>query len=136
MGRVREDILPKLGVEGDVFVAELLLSALAPRKVRSYEQLPRFPKVLRDISLFVDRGVHVGDLEERIGSAGGELLVGVDLFDVYEGDKAPEGKKSLAFSLALMSRQKTLTDAEIEAAVRRVVEALEKEFGATLRSVK
>jgi phenylalanyl-tRNA synthetase beta chain len=136
LGRVREDILPKLGVEGDVFIAELLLSALAPRKVRSYEQLPKFPKVLRDISLFVDRGVHVGDIEERIRSAGGELLVGGDLFDVYEGEKAPEGKKSLAFSLALMSRQKTLTDAEIEAAVRRVVEALERDFGATLRSVK
>jgi len=67
--------------------------------------------------------------------AGGDLLVGVALFDIFEGEKVPAGKKSLAFSLDVMSRQKTLTDAEIEAVVRRVVGVLEREFGAELRSL-
>lgn len=136
LGKVREDILSGFGIDGEVYVAELLISSLTPRKVRSYEQLPRYPKVLRDISLFVNREVRVGDLEEAIRKAGGELLVGVELFDVYEGERAPAGKKSLAFSLALLSRQKTLTDEEIEASLRPIVNALEQEFGATLRSVK
>ena len=64
-----------------------------------------------------------------------ELLETVELFDMYEGDPLPAGKKSVAFTLELMSRVKTLTDPEIEAAVKRVVERVEKEQGATLRSM-
>ena len=136
LGRVREDILSKCGVEGDVFVAELLLSSLTPRRKMKYEQLPRYPKVRRDISVFIDRNLALGTVEQMIRQAGGELLVGVNVFDVYEGEKAPHGKKSLAFSLELISKQKTLTDTEIETAVRQIVHALESEFGATLRSVQ
>jgi len=83
----------------------------------------------------VDRSVEVGRLEEAMHAAGGDLLVGVALFDIFEGEKVPAGKKSLAFSLDVMSRQKTLTDPEIEAVVRRVVGVLEREFGAELRSL-
>jgi phenylalanyl-tRNA synthetase beta chain len=136
LGRVREDILSKFGVEGDVLIAELLLSSLTPRRRLKYEQLPRYPKVRRDISVFVDRNLPLGSVEQMIRQAGGELLVGVDVFDVYEGEKAPHGKKSLAFSLELISKQKTLTDTEIETAVRQIVHALENAFGATLRSVQ
>lgn len=135
LGRIKEEVASKFGIEGDVYVAELRLSALATRTAKRFEPLPRFPKVRRDISFFVDRAVEVGKLEQSIRAAGGELLIAVDLFDVYEGEKLPAGKKSLAFSLEVMSRQKTLTDSEIETVVRRVVRALEQEFGVTLRSV-
>jgi phenylalanyl-tRNA synthetase beta chain len=136
LGKVRAEILSQFGIEGDVLVAELALSSLTPRRKKNYEQLPRFPKVRRDISLFVDRNVALGSVEQSIRRAGGELLVGVDVFDVYEGEKAPQGKKSLAFSLEMISRQKTLTDAEIEATVRQIVHSIESEFGAMLRSVQ
>ena len=77
----------------------------------------------------------MGKLDAAIRKAGGELLTAADVFDVYEGEKLPPGKKSVAFSLEVMSRQKTLTDSEIEAVVRQVVLALEQEFGAVLRSM-
>ncbi len=136
LGRVKESFVTRAGVEGEVFVAELSLASLRLVGKRKYEQLPRFPKVRRDISLFVDLSVSVGSLEQVIGKSAGELLVGVELFDVYQGEKAPSGKKSLAFTLELMSRQKTLTDADIDGTVREVVAALERESGAVLRSVQ
>jgi phenylalanyl-tRNA synthetase beta chain len=136
LGRVKPSLLTDLGIAGEVFIAELRLASLVPGKVKHYEQLSRYPKVRRDISLFVDVAVPVGEIEELIRRAAGELLSSVVLFDLYQGEKAPEGKKSLAFSLELMSRQKTLTEAEIEGSVRRVVDALAKEFGAVLRSVQ
>jgi phenylalanyl-tRNA synthetase beta chain len=135
LGRVKDEIALKFGIEGEVYVAELRLSALAAGKGKRFESLPRFPGVRRDISFLVDRSVEVGRLEEAMCAAGGDLLVGVALFDIFEGGKVPAGKKSLAFSLDVMSRQKTLTDAEIEAVVRRVVGVLEREFGAELRSL-
>jgi phenylalanyl-tRNA synthetase beta chain len=133
---VKESFVTLAGVEGEVFVAEISLASLRLAGKRKYAPLPRFPKVRRDISLFVDLSVSVGNLERVIAKFAGELLVGVELFDVYQGEKAPLGKKSLAFSLELMSRQKTLTDAEIDATVRNVVAALERESGAVLRSVQ
>ena len=135
-GRVRKEICEGFGIEGELFAAELLLSALAPREARKYQSLPKYPKVRRDIAFFVERSIPVEGISAAIRTLGGELLEGVELFDLYEGEKAPEGKKSLAFSLELMSRQKTLTEAEIDAVVRRVVEGLQQEFRATLRSVQ
>jgi phenylalanyl-tRNA synthetase beta chain len=135
LGRVKEEIASKFGIEGDVIVAELRVSALVPRSVKRFESLPRYPGVRRDISFLVDRSVQVAKLDEAMRVAGGELLVDVDVFDIFEGEKLPAGKKSLAFSLDVMSRQKTLTDSEIEAVVRQVVRALEEQFGAVLRSV-
>jgi phenylalanyl-tRNA synthetase beta chain len=136
LGRVKESFVTRAGVEGEVFAAEISLASLRSTGKRTYEQLPRFPKVRRDISLFVDLSVSVGSLETVIRKSAGELLVGVELFDVYQGEKAPSGKKSLAFTLELMSRQKTLTDAEIEATISEAVSALERESGAVLRSVQ
>jgi len=136
LGQVKQSFVTRAGIEGEIFVAEVSLASLKPGGEKKYEQLPRFPRVRRDISTFVDVSVSVGSLERAIVKAAGELLVGVELFDVYVGEKAPPGKKSLAFTLELMSRQKTLTDAEIDATVREVVGALEQEFGALLRSVQ
>lgn len=135
LGKVKPEISRTFGIDDDVFVAELNMASLESRREKRYTPLPRYPKVLRDISVFVDAGVSVGSIEAVIRSAGGELLTGLQLFDLYEGEKAPAGKKSLAFSLELMSRQKTLTDSEIETALRVIVDALVKEFGAQLRSL-
>jgi phenylalanyl-tRNA synthetase beta chain len=135
LGRVKEEVALKFGIEGEAYIAELRVADLAPRRAKSFESLPRFPKVRRDISFLIDRTVEVGKLDAAIRKAGGELLTAADVFDVYEGEKLPSGKKSVAFSLEVMSRQKTLTDSEIEAVVRQVVLALEQEFGAVLRSM-
>ncbi|HEX9007149.1 MAG TPA: hypothetical protein VF889_07635, partial [Bacteroidota bacterium] len=133
MGRVAEQVLARFGVEGEVFAAELNLQALRRDVRKPFIPLPRFPKVRRDVAFTVDRSIHAGRVEEEIRAAGGELLIGVDVFDLYQGKELPEGKKSLAFALELMSREKTLTDAEIDAVVARVVRRVEETFGASLR---
>ncbi len=136
LGQVREEVLAKAGVEGDVFIAECDLAPLAEVSRRKYSALPRFPKVQRDVAFVLDRGVSAESVEQAIRTAGGELLQAVKLFDVYEGEGLPAGKRSLAFSLELMSHQKTLTDAEIETAVGQIVRTVERMFGAMLRGVR
>jgi phenylalanyl-tRNA synthetase beta chain len=120
-------------VEGDVFAAEFLLSALRPGGRKPYVPLPRFPKVRRDVAFTFDRNIAAGNVENEIRMAGGELLVGVGVFDVYQGKGLPEGKKSLAFALELMSLERTLTDPEIDAVVGGIVRHIEQKFGAVLR---
>jgi phenylalanyl-tRNA synthetase beta chain len=97
--------------------------------------LPRFPKVKRDLAFLVDHTATVGEIGEAIRTASGEKLVSLELFDVYEGENVPQGKKSLAFSLEIQSRERTLADADIEALLKRVVTHLEKDHGAVLRAL-
>jgi phenylalanyl-tRNA synthetase beta chain len=102
---------------------------------RKYIPLSRYPRVRRDVAFIVDAGIPAEKILRTMKESATELLETVELFDMYEGDPLPAGKKSVAFTLELMSRVKTLTDPEIEAAVKRVVERVEKEQGATLRSM-
>jgi phenylalanyl-tRNA synthetase beta chain len=96
--------------------------------------VPRFPPALQDIALVVDEGVSAADLTEVVRSAGGPLLAEVRLFDVYRGPQLPPGQKSLAFSLVFQAADRTLTDAEIEAEKRRIIEAVANRLGARLRT--
>ena len=134
LGRVRSEILQTFGIEADVFVAELGLVFLESRHVPRFEQLAKFPKVIRDVAFVVSGETSAEDMERVIRDASSSLLKSVELFDVYQGEKLPAGTKSLAFSLELLSREKTLTDAEIDAEVRRIVEKVEQTLGASLRS--
>jgi phenylalanyl-tRNA synthetase beta chain len=128
-------MLKQFGIENDVFVAELLMPALQRDVARKYIPLSRYPRVRRDVAFIVDAGIPAEKIQRTIKESATELLETVELFDMYEGDPLPAGKKSVAFTLELMSRVKTLTDPEIEAAVKRVVERVEQEQGATLRSM-
>ena len=128
-------VLSQYGVEGMIVVAELLTQMLRRGQRRPYVPLPRFPRVRRDVAFTIDRNTPSGNVEEEIRKSAGELLQGAGVFDVYEGKGLPDGCKSLAFALELMSREKTLTDDEIDAVVSRVVAHVEKTFGATLRGV-
>jgi phenylalanyl-tRNA synthetase beta chain len=133
-GRVRSEVVNLFGIEQEVFVAELDVRMLKGEMGRVYRPLPRYPKVSRDVAFVVSAEVPAGKMVEVIRRAGGELLQQVEVFDVYQGDRLPQGKKSLAFSLELLSREGTLVDAQIDAAVQSVVRAVEEECGATLRS--
>ena len=134
LGRVAADVLLRYGIEGDVFAVELDLGSLRKQTRAEYRPLPRLPGVRRDVAFIVEAGVEAGAIEAEIRRAGGELLVSVMVFDVYGGNGLPEGKKSLAFALSLMSEQRTLTDREIDAAVAGVVKHIERTFSAVLRS--
>ena len=101
--------------------------------VRHLQPLSRFPSVSQDMSLIVDEGIPAQQMEDVIRKAGGELLVGVDLFDVYRGDPIPAGKKSLAYSLTYRHDERTLTDKQVAKVHAKIINRLSKELGANLR---
>jgi phenylalanyl-tRNA synthetase beta chain len=119
-----------------VCLAELDLDALLARVPLTYRvaAVPRFPPALQDIALVVEERVSAADLTAVVRSAGGPLLAGVRLFDVYRGPQLPSGQKSLAFSLVFQAADRTLTDAEVEVEKRRIVEAVAGRLGARLRA--
>lgn len=116
-------------------VLELNLAALlnlAPDPLL-YTPVPRYPSITRDVALVLSKIVEAGTIEKVIRGAGGKLLKDVRVFDLYEGDKMEEGKKSVAFTLTYFDPEKTLTDEEVVAVHDKVLKAL-TEVGAELRS--
>lgn len=100
----------------------------------SYKELPKFPGVSRDIALVVREEVPVGALLGAIAEAAGELLENAELFDVYQGEQVSPGYVSLAFGLSFRAPERTLTDGEVSARIDVVLEKLEDEFQAKIRS--
>lgn len=133
LGSVRSDVLKSFGIEQDVFIAEISLEALSVPHERRFKSLPKYPKVQRDVAFVVDARVTASDVHRCILEGASQLLHSVEIFDLYEGDKLDQGKKSLAFALELMSSEKTLTEGEIEAEIARIVKAVEQGVGGTLR---
>ncbi|ANU12761.1 Phenylalanyl-tRNA synthetase beta chain [Planococcus halocryophilus Or1] len=116
-------------------VMELNLAAILNLETEAlvYTQVPRYPSMSRDVALVLSKFVEAATIENVIRSAGGKLLKDVRVFDLYEGDKMEEGKKSVAFSLTYFDPEKTLTDEEVTKAHEKVLAAL-TEVGAELRS--
>ena len=98
-----------------------------------YQPLPRFPASTRDLALLCDDCLPVAELENTISAAAGKLLESVSLFDVYRGEQVAKGKKSVAYSLSLRAADRTLTDEEADAAVKRILKALAA-IGVEIRS--
>ena len=97
-------------------------------------ELSKYPEVKRDLALLVDKTVTFSQLREAASKAEKKLLKSVGLFDVYEGDKLPEGKKSYALSFVIEDTAKTLTDTEIDRIMSNIATALTKATGAQVRS--
>jgi phenylalanyl-tRNA synthetase beta chain len=134
LGRVKDEVLRLFNLKQDVYVAELSLAAVAHSAKKAYTELPKYPKVRRDVAFTVARDALAGDIMNTLKESAGPLLTSIDLFDVFEGGALGEEKKSLGFSLELMSKDRTLTDSEIEETVRRSVSEVERRHNAMLRS--
>ena len=111
-------------------LAPLLLLA---REQHSIITPSKFPQVRRDIALLVDSDISVQTLQATIRQAAGELLISLQLFDVYQGDKVPTGQRSLAFALIWQNSSQTLSDDSIKTVTDNVIDALSKQHGAQLR---
>ena len=136
MGVVSPAVAHQCEVKIPVYFAELDWSALCSLALSHnalYTPLPKTQAVKRDLSLLIDKNVSMADIEAAVRSAERKFLTEVTLFDVYEGDKLPAGKKSYAISLSLQDPEKTLQDKHIEKIMAKVVETLRRQFQAELR---
>jgi phenylalanyl-tRNA synthetase beta chain len=134
-GELHPRVLAALDMAGPVAAFTLNLDAVAEpkRRRRAAPELPPFQPVRRDFAFLADVAVTADAVLRAARGAERTLIAGVSLFDVYEGDKLPEGKKSLAIEVVFQPRDRTLTDAEIEAAGQKVIAAVVKATGASLR---
>ena len=136
MGTVLPALARRFDVKQPVFAAEInwnTLFMLVKRDKVSFKEMPKFPEVRRDLALLLDESVSYGDLRKSAFKSAKKLLKQVTLFDVYRGDKIPAGKKQYALGFVLQDLEKTLTDADVERIMERILSAFQNEFGATLR---
>ena len=112
---------------------ELDSEALAKAILPAYQEISRFPPVIRDIALVFDDMVSHGDVMTALRGSSSTIVAGVELFDVYRGKDLGIGKKSLAFRVLLQDTRKTLTEVEVESAVAGLREILQERFNAKLR---
>ncbi|MBO5655473.1 MAG: phenylalanine--tRNA ligase subunit beta, partial [Rikenellaceae bacterium] len=137
MGVVSGKLAASCDVKGEVFFAEIDFDAIV-RSTKKHkitaEELSKFPEVKRDLALVVDKSVSFEKLRSIAFAAERKLLKRVSLFDVYEGDKMPEGKKSYALSFILEDKTQTMNDKTIDSVMSRLVAAFEKQAGASIRA--
>ena len=136
-GKIDKKALKLFDIKKDVFHATLCWNTLMSNYGKApevhFEPLSKFPSVRRDLAMIFDKNVTFEQVRKIARAAENKLLQEMSLFDVYEGDKIPAGKKQYAMSFILMSTTATLTDKMIEKAMARIQGALEKELNAVLR---
>lgn len=135
IGEIHPAVGRKYGIETPVYIGELdfenvFLNIGTDVK---FKELPKYPAVTRDIAMLVDKTVPVADIEEVVKKASGKLLESINLFDVYEGEQIPEGKKSVAYSAVYRALDRSLTGDEVQKVFDKVLKNLENQLGAQLR---
>ena len=136
VGTVLPALARRFDVKQPVFAAEInwnTLFLLVKRDKVAFKELPRFPEVRRDLALLLDESVSYSDLYRSSFKAARKLLKSVTLFDVYRGDKIPAGKKQYALGFVLQDLEKTLTDADVERIMNKLLSTFQNEYGAALR---
>jgi phenylalanyl-tRNA synthetase beta chain len=135
LGQLSPALAKKYDLRDAVFLAELNLDQLLARRnpAKSFKPLPQFPSIRRDVAMLVPEATTHEAVLQTVKKTKPANLESVDLFDVFRGKNVPEGQKSLAYAFTYRSPEKTLTDAEVNAAHMKIVEALKQNLGATIR---
>ena len=136
MGIITKKLQKQFGLDAPVFYAELNWTALMKVIKKNevlYTEVPKFPAVSRDLALLVDNSVEFAQIEQIARQTEKKLLKNVELFDVYEGDKLPAGKKSYAVNFVLQDEEKTMGDKQIDAIMQKLITNLKKQLNAELR---
>ncbi|MDP2414846.1 phenylalanine--tRNA ligase subunit beta [Daejeonella sp.] len=135
-GVVSKKSLKKLDISSEVFYADfdwdLIVRSIRNNKI-NYTEVSKFPSVRRDLSMLLNKDISFDQLKQIAQKTEKGLLKEVNVFDVYVGDKLPEGKKSYALSFLLQDEEKTLTDKQIDAIMQKLILNFEKQAGAEIR---
>ena len=135
LGTIKKSILKHFDIKQEVLFADFNWSAilkLLSTKIK-FVEIPKYPEVRRDLALLLDQSVAFDQILTIAKQTEKSLLKDVNLFDVYEGNNLPEGKKSYAVSFTIQDNSKTLTDVQIDKIMQKLQANFEKELGATLR---
>jgi phenylalanyl-tRNA synthetase beta chain len=135
VGEVHPQVSDNYGIGTKVYVAVINMDVLVANAGfdKTFKALPKFPAVQRDIAMLVSDDVIVKDIEAVIKEKGGKLLESIQLFDVYKGKQIAEGFKSVAYNISFRAADRTLTDDEVSAPMKKIVAELESRLGAQLR---
>ena len=135
IGEVHPSVLENYGIKKRVYLFEIFIDEVKSVSDTGvlYSPIPKYPTVLRDIALVVDRDMYVSEIEKVIRKHGKKLLEEVKLFDIFEGAQIGHDKKSVAYSLKFRASDRTLTDEEINPVIEKILQQLEIECNAKLR---
>ena len=136
MGIVSKKLLKQFDLQQPVYFAELnwtqLMKATKKNEV-NFTEIPKYPAVSRDLALLIDQNVEFAQIEQIARQTEKKLLKKVELFDVYEGDTLPAGKKSYAVNFILQDEEKTMGDKQIDAIMQKLIANIKKQLNAELR---
>lgn len=136
LGPVKKALIAACGIDGEVYFANINWTQLMkklPKKETRFQELPKFPAVRRDLAVLVDTTVTFAEIERLAFAADKKIVKRVELFDVYEGKKLPEGKKSYAFAIYMQDETKTMNDKQTDGIMKKIIASVEKQLGAELR---
>ncbi len=136
LGEVDKKFLERFDIKQSVYMAMIDLENIyvLANKDMQYKPVSPFPSSHRDLAFECDTNLELGQVIAEIKNKGGKLLKNVCLFDIYEGEGIPEGKKSAAFALVFSAEDRTLKEKEVENTTNKIIQAVTKKFGITLRS--
>ena len=118
----------------DIYIFELSLQALMKKtKTLKYQEAPKYPDITKDVAFIVDKKVLSSDIEKEIRKNGTKILNEVKVFDLYEGEKVPEGKRSIAYSLVFNDYTRTLKEEEVDSIFRTIIDKVTTKFNCEIR---
>ncbi len=133
-GRMHPQVQRKLDLELSLFLFQLDLEPLLHRSIPRFSRPSRFPAIQRDLSIVVADEISSEMVLNTVIEAGGKRIVNLNLFDVYSGEGIDPGRKSIAFGLTLQDSSRTLTDEDVDSTISEIIAALDRRFGAQLRT--
>src|SRR3990167_7554826 len=134
MGEIHPALLQKIGIQQPVVACEMVLDNLDQVATPFFHFFSRFPAVRRDLAFILDENISYDQILNKMTQKSGEFLRDLRVFDVYQGDNIPAGKKSMAVGLTFQHSERTLRDEEINEIIQSVIATLAHDFQATLRT--
>ena len=135
-GKLDKKLCKAFGVKSDVYAADFnwdVLLDLAANTKTKCQKISKFPQVRRDLSLLIDKSVSFEDLHKIAMKVDNKILKSVNLFDVYEGDTLPKGKKSYALAFTIADETQTLTDKYVDKVMDKLMKSFTDKAGAEIR---